>query len=161
MRLSGLTVLAAILSLGCSNDGPGNPAETEGDAAQCGGRGDPVYAGLVKSSSGGYSFEVLALEPETPIISQAEPGNTWTLAVADAAGEALSGASMTVSTFMPDHNHAGPSAVGIEQQPGVYLIEDLLLPMPALYAVTVKVRPAGASQDEDVSYSICISAQSG
>jgi YtkA-like len=159
--MRGLALPAAIFILGCSNDGPGNPAETEDDAALCGGRGDPVYAGLVKSSSGGYSFEVLELEPEPPIISQAEPGNTWTLAVADAAGEALSGASMTVSTFMSDHNHAGPSSVGIEQEPGVYLIEDLLLPMPALYAITVKVRPAGASEDEDVSYSICVSAQSG
>jgi hypothetical protein len=161
MRSSGLVLTAAILILGCSNDDPGNPAEGEGDAAICGGRGDPLEPGLVKSSSGGFRFEVLELAPPKPIVSQAEPGNSWKISVADAAGGALSGASMTVTTFMPDHKHPGPSNVGIEQEPGVYLIEDLLLPMPALYTVTVKVRPEDSAEDEDVSYSICVSALSG
>jgi hypothetical protein len=160
MRPSGL-LPAATLILGCASDGPGNPDTTEGDAAMCGGRGDPFHVGLVKTSSGGFSFEMLELVPAPPIISQAEPGNTWTIAVSDASGEPLTGASMMVNTFMPDHKHPGPSSVGIQQQPGVYRIEGLLLPMPALYEVSVTVRPAGASEDEDVSYSICISAQSG
>jgi len=134
--------------------------EREDASAGCDGLGEALHPGLVRTSNGGFAFEILELIPETPILSQSRPGNSWRLRISDGAGAPATGAALSVRTLMPDHGHAGPPAVGIEQAPGVYAIEDLLLPMPALYSITVIAALPGTGQ-EAVDYSICISAETG
>jgi hypothetical protein len=148
----------ALHALACGGgDGQGaGSTEAHGDAAAgCNGRGETLYPGLVKLSASGYAFEIVELVPAAPTLVQSQPGNTWTVRIRDGEGAALEGAALNVQSFMPDHNHAGPPAVGVEHEPGVYTIENLLLPMPALYAITL------LAGEERVVYSICISAQTG
>ena len=160
MRLDCLGLAAAISVAACGNESTGVPSNAGGTSGNdCAGRAAPLLEGMVTISDGGHEFQIIDLNPDAPVLSQSEPGNIWTLRVTDAGGQAFSAAAMMVKTFMPDHDHAGPSALGIEQEPGLYVIEDLLLPMPAFYTVTVTASAGGSVQEVD--YELCISAQTG
>ena len=160
MRSRVCALAVAVLGVTCDGDGQGAGSGARNDASSsCDGRGEALHPGFVRISSGGYIFELVDLMPEAPVLSQSRPGNVWQLRISDPGGAPVEGAALSVRTFMPDHNHSGPSAVGIEQAPGAYLVEDLLLPMPALYSITLSASlPAG---EETVDYSICVSAETG
>ena len=150
-------MLAALACSGCGNDSAGTPSGDTQD--ECRGRAVTVQVGSSETSSGGYVFEILELDPDPPILSQSEPGNTWKLGLTDAAGTAVSDASIVVRSRMPDHNHDVPEAFGVQQAPGVYAIESLLLPMPAYYELTVEARVGDAT--EAVRFKLCITPRTG
>ncbi|HEX3778014.1 MAG TPA: FixH family protein [Polyangiaceae bacterium] len=159
--------LAATL-LGCSSGSDNtqnqqaatNQAPTQtADTDDCTTRAEGVSAGMSKLSSGGYSFTVSMLDPAAPVQSEGPPGNTWTVAIADASGAPVTGAILQVSSYMPDHGHFAPTAVAVEQGGGVYQIESLILPMPGLYAITFSASlSAGAS--ESAAFSLCMTTSS-
>ncbi|MET0794401.1 MAG: FixH family protein, partial [Polyangiaceae bacterium] len=83
--------------------------------------------------------------------------NTWTVSVTDPEGDPVSGGTLLITSYMPDHAHSGPPAVAIEQGDGVYEVDGLVLPMPALYAITETLTlPSGAK--ESVVVSLCMSS---
>lgn len=122
-------------------------------------RADPLGAGLSKTSKNRANFELLMLAPSVPVQSVGPPGNHWTLRATNATGAPLSGA-LNVTTYMPDHGHAGPPTLGIETEAGVYDIENLVFPMPALYAVTLGLT-SEAGVKESVAIYVCVEAASG
>ena len=143
---------------GCSH-APSDHGSAESGVSDstCSNRGESVSAGFRKVSAGGDAFVLTALDPAVPVQSAGPPGNHWTLAVSDSDGRPVSGGALLVTSYMPDHAHSGPPAVGVERAEGVYEVEDLVLTMPALYAITcILTLPSGAR--ESVVVSLCMSS---
>ncbi len=163
-RLQGLFVgVIALLSSACGSEGSETPhAEPDagGLTAECAGEGEPVRAGLIKTGVAGYTFEFLELEPAVPLQSSKAPGNVWSLAIRDSSGAPASG-TLLVSGSMPLHNnHPVSTPVAIDAGPGIYTIEDLLLPMPGLYSIALSFTSEGGDKDS-VIVMLCMDVKSG
>jgi MYXO-CTERM domain-containing protein len=160
-----LGVSLAATVLGCSSKSDAGEANqttsnnVEADAGDCTSRAEGVTQGLNKVSSGGYSFTLTALDPAQPVQSSGQPGNTWTISIADPSGAPVTGAVLQISSYMPDHGHYAPTAVAVEQGGGVYQVDDLVLPMPGLYAVTLSLSLT-SSEKESVALSLCMTTSS-
>lgn len=155
----------AVTALGCSSSADANDDrqaavnQAPPDTSDCASRAEGVSAGLSKPSMGGVAFTLTALAPAVPVQSAGAPGNTWTVSLADAQGAPVTGAVLQVSSYMPDHGHYAPTAVAVEQGGGVYEIDDLVLPMPGLYDITLTASLSSGSK-ESVALSLCMTAAS-
>lgn len=175
MRVFGLLALfaaASAASVGCSAEKPAGSAGTGGSGGTSGGSGasdvredctgaELIRAGLVKTSVDGYVFELVDVEPATPLQIDREPGNAWTLTVKNANGEAIKGGRLQVTKFMPVHNHPSPpDAWGFDQQDGRYIIKNLFFAMGGLFRITVELT-LDSNRKESILYMLCIAHQSG
>jgi hypothetical protein len=153
----GVSIAASVTGCASSSGADARQDPTESDASDCAGRAEPVAAGLSKVSAGGYVFVLTALEPAVPVQSPGPPGNTWTVSIADPAGNPVTGATLLVTSYMPDHAHSGPPAPAIEVGGGAYEVDSLILPMPALYQITSTLTLPDGTR-ESVVTSLCTSA---
>ena len=99
-----------------------------------------------------------AIEVELLSAAPAPPANAaavWTLALSDAMGAPLEGASLLGIPYMEDHGHVRATPVGEEIEPGVYELGPLGLTMPGLWLVTLRIAPAGGEQT-DAGFAFCI-----
>ena len=153
----------ALSAAGCASTSEGAPSpmpSSSAAASNCSTRADTLAIGLSRLSSDGTRFELIELVPEVPVQSTNPPGNRWRVALRDLAGNALSGGLLDVTTYMPDHGHAGPPSVGLDTADGVYAVDALLFPMPALYDVTLSLS-TGAAERPSVTVHVCVEASSG
>jgi hypothetical protein len=141
---------------GCSSD---DPAKSEA-LGNCGGRAEPLAAGMIVTSAQGYAFELSQLEPSVPVQSDSPPGNHWTVTITDPDGEKVTGATLAINTYMPDHGHSGPPAAAVETSDGSYDVIDLLFPMPTLYSVSLLLTLEGG-ETQTGSLTLCLDAASG
>ncbi len=116
-----------------------------------------MSAGLLRVSPSGYAFELTALEPSVPVQSAGPPGNDWTVTVTDPEGAPVLDGALVVTSYMPDHAHSGPPAVGVARGDGAFEIAPLILPMPALYSITLTLTLDSGAQ-ESVAVPLCMSA---
>jgi hypothetical protein len=118
-------------------------------------RADTFSAGMMKvGSQGQLTFKLMSSTPAPP----SRGDNTWQIDVVDAQGQPVAGAAVTVTPFMPDHNHGTQiKAVVTEPTPGHYSAAPVNLWMPGLWQVTVKATPAGGAADAAV-FSFCIAS---
>lgn len=137
----------------CGGDSaPTSPSPSEDAGTACSAPGDPFSLGLSKISPGGLKVAIDDANPAPPGIGK----NHWKLHVTDAAGAAISGATVTLSLYMPPpHDHPQPGTVGKEQPDGSYDVDDLNLTMPGLFNITVKVIPPSATVEE-VRFQFCV-----
>ena len=121
---SAFRALAVVLALACiacssSHEESGEDDSTGGvSTGDCSTRADKLALGLSKRSTSGVLFSLSSIEPSVPVQSPGPPGNSWSIEIRDSNGVPLSGA-LNVTTFMPDHGHAGPPTIGVESQPGL------------------------------------------
>jgi len=127
------------------------------DSGDCAARAEPVSAGSTSVSAGGYAFELSALTPASPVQSAGPPGNDWMVTITDPEGAPVLDGALLVTSYMPDHGHSGPPAVGVARGAGNYEIAPLVLPMPALYAITLSLTLASGGK-ESVIIPLCMSA---
>jgi hypothetical protein len=157
--------LAVALPLACiacssTHDEPGEDNATGGvSTSDCSTRADTLALGSSKTSTSGARFSLSSMQPSVPVQSPGPPGNSWSIEIHDPNGVPLSGA-LNVTTFMPDHGHAGPPTIGVESQPGLYAIDELVFPMPALYAVTFTLTETGGDK-ASVAIAVCVEPSSG
>lgn len=162
---SAFRALAVVLALACiacssSHEESGEDDSTGGvSTGDCSTRADTLALGLSKRSTSGVLFSLSSIEPSVPVQSPGPPGNSWSIEIHDPKGVPLSGA-LNVTTFMPDHGHAGPPTIGVESQPGLYAIDELVFPMPALYAVTFTLTETGGDM-ASVAIAVCVEPSSG
>jgi hypothetical protein len=155
----GATLAAALA--GCSSKAEpnsGNQATTSGvsaDGGDCTADQGSVSAGLSQVSRGGYNFTLTALAPSAPVQSVEPPGNTWTISVMDPSGAPVTGATIVETSVMPQHMHSTTPGAVIEQGGGIYQLEDLVLPMPGLYSITLDFSPA-SGVTESVVFPLCM-----
>lgn len=155
MRLSHFARLGFGLSLGlgaalatgaCSDDGDEDDLSYNCATET---RADEFVLGLTKpGESGRYMFKLVGADPAPP----ARGDNSWVLGVETTASPAapVTGAPMTVTPFMPDHEHGSGKTVTITPMTnaGEYKLEPVNLWMPGLWEVTVQV--TGAQSDRAV-----------
>jgi hypothetical protein len=116
---------------------------------------DTYAPGLTKVGAAGYSAVLLESEPAPP----AKGDNTWTVRFLDPEGNPLSGLTIGVYPFMPDHGHG--TAVVAEVTPGAeagtYVIAPVNLFMSGVWTVTLSiVDPATGVKLDAVKLAFCV-----
>lgn len=82
--------------------------------------------------------------------------NTWTVRIADAAGNPEESMVVSLRPWMPDHGHGSPvEPVITDLGGGEYRIGSLNLFMPGLWQITFNLESPDGAADE-VMFSICI-----
>jgi hypothetical protein len=155
MRLLVLPLTAAVVAA-CHSSGTMTPDADEALACIASGRGDTFVAGLAHPGKDGVlDFRLMTAEPAPPGFNN----NTWVIQVSSRpAGAPVTNATITVTPFMPDHQHGTAIKAKVEAMPtaGQYRLSPLNLWMPGYWETTIDVR-ADAVHDS-VIYKFCIQA---
>src|SRR5689334_5818118 len=155
-----LALSLATLAVAACGSGASPPDADEALACMTSGRGDTYVAGLEHAGHAGLlDFKLISADPAPP----ARNLNTWVIQVnamsAGVVGAPAAGATMTVTPYMPDHQHgAGAYIPQIEAMPtaGQYKITEINTWMPGYWEITIDAQ-AGAVHDS-VVYKFCIQA---
>jgi hypothetical protein len=158
MRFIVLSV--GIVAAAACGGGDVPPDADEALACVTSGRGDVFAVGLEHPGVGGQlDFKLMMADPAPP----ARYLNTWVIQVnamsGGVVGSPATGASMTVTPFMPDHQHgAGVYKVQVEAMPdaGQYKLSQINTWMPGYWEITIDAQ-VGAVHDT-VVYKFCIQA---
>ena len=122
------------------------------------GRGEIYVVGLEhQGMAGALDFKLMSATPAPPGFND----NTWIIQINSMSGGVVgspaTGASITVTPFMPDHQH-GTLKVKVEAMPdaGQYKLTPINMWMPGLWETTIDAQ-VGAVTDR-VVYKFCIQA---
>ena len=160
LKLSVLATPALLVAsiAGCGS-GHSGPDADEALACMTSGRGDMFAVGLSHTGvNAAYKFELKSAMPATP---ERQDRGTWVIAISwEATGAPVTGASLTVTPFMPDHQH-GPGAYTPQVMelatPGQYQISDINTWMPGYWEVTIDAMTPDKIEDSAV-FKVCVSA---
>lgn len=148
-----------VLALAACGTGSSASAQPDADdalACETSGRADTYVAGLEKQGSAGQlSFKLVQATPSPP----ARYLNEWTIQInAVDGGAPTTGATLTVTPWMPDHQHgAGAYTPKVDEMTGgAYDVKQINTWMPGYWEITVDAT-AGSVHDTAV-YKFCISA---
>jgi hypothetical protein len=115
-------------------------------------RVQPFAAGLEAKTTSGLTLKIVDATPTPP----AKGDNAWTLALTDAGGAAVDGATLTVKTWMPDHGHGSSIVPAVAASGGgKYALTRLNLFMPGIWEITFSIARAGTT--ETAMFTLCIS----
>ena len=145
-------LLAAPLVGACDDDDSDEPSKKEDICTEAKDVVAVQQGTAVTGGSGHFKAVVDDANPAPPLMGD----NAWVLAITNANGAPLSDAAkVTVSTYMPDHRHGGPSVpkVGAGAN-GMFDVEDLTLHMAGTWEVTVSVEDQGVK--DDLVFRFCI-----
>lgn len=121
-------------------------------------RDDEFVIGLSKDGeSSQIAFTLMSSDPAPP----SRGDNTWMLQLTTMASPAapVTGAKVTVTPFMPDHDHPSGKAVVVtpDTAPGTYKLEPVNLGMPGLWETTIQMRDMGTNVPVDkVVFRFCL-----
>jgi len=155
LRTAAVLTLAAVSLVACGTDKEDSPGSSSGGggkgACATDSRKDIYTAGLSKQGTG-LTVKVMDATPAPP----SKGTNVMTFQVLDAAGKGVTGATVAVTPFMPDHGH-GSAVVPIVKDAGdgKYTVEKIYLSMAGLWTLTVKVEMPGQGPQE-VSFAFCL-----
>ena len=151
-------VAAALVALlpSCGNgsdDAHDGSAPMEPDAEVCVAPGDSFSIGISKTSpEGGVRVAIDDANPAPPGIGK----NEWKLAIKDGSGEAIAGAAVNLTLYMPwPHDHSMAGTIGVDLGGGGYSVTGLNFTMPGLVHITVEVTPPGG-QVQKVLFPFCV-----
>jgi hypothetical protein len=107
--------------------------------------------------NGNIDFKLISIDPAP---QPARGDNTWVVQINSMAsgvvGSPMDGATLTVTPFMPSHQHGTPIQVTVQPagQPGQYTLTPVNLWMPGVWETTINVS-SGTTTDHAV-YKFCI-----
>lgn len=151
MRVIGLGVFGLVAAC-AGDDGPSD----EVDCTKVTGT-DEFRVGLEKVGNNGLlNFQMLSAEPAPP----QRGDNTWLIQInamqSGVIGAPLEGAMLTITPFMPEHQHGSP--IRAEATPadeaGQYTVEPVNLWMPGVWETTIRATQ-GATIDSAI-FRFCI-----
>jgi hypothetical protein len=152
MRL--FLILGVVIAAGaCSDGGDSGDDETSYNcAAET--RDDDFVLGLAKpGESNHYEFKLMSADPAPP----ARGDNTWVVQLNTMVTPIapVSGATLSVTPFMPDHAHGSGKTVIVTPmtEAGQYQLSPVNLWMPGLWEVTIQ---ASAPQSDRVVFRFCL-----
>jgi hypothetical protein len=160
-RLLAFTFVAAIAAVACSgeDDNASNGGGALGPAAGCAAdtRKDIYTAGMTKPA-GQYQVKIVESivdsNPSPPVKAKM---TIMVLEIADANGQPVDGATVTVAPFMPDHGHGSARPVVVKPQGnGRYEASEIWLSMAGLWTLTVSIQPAGGGPTQQAVFSFCL-----
>ena len=116
-------------------------------------RAETFTAGMSKvGSQGMVTFKLMSSTPAPP----GRGNDTWEIDLVDSGGAPVTGAAVTVTPFMPDHNHGTSIKAQVtEPTPGHYVAAPVNFWMVGFYQITVKATPSGGNPDAAV-FNFCI-----
>ena len=105
------------------------------------------------TSNGLFTVSIESADPAPPDRGD----NVWTLAVRDAGGEAVEGAAVVVTPYMPAHGHGtNPRTFdGQAQGQGLYEAGPFDLFMPGLWDVSIDVVDSTGA-DDNAAFTFCL-----
>jgi hypothetical protein len=110
---------------------------------------DTFGIGLAKTGTAGLTYTFTA--GMTPIRGD----NDWGVRITDTASAPVTGATLTVTPFMPAHQHGSPiNVVVTEQADGTYDLNPVNLWMPGVWETTIKT--VATSATDTVVFSFCV-----
>ena len=147
-----LTGALALSLAGCSSDSGSDFADA-GFNCDLETRDDTYSMGMSKPGTAGYQVVLMDSTPAPP----AKGNNDWQLQIVDDTGAPADGMDVTVTPFMPDHNHGTPieSEVTPTGSNGEYSVTPVNLWMPGLWRVTVDIGD-GSGDVDAVEFFFCI-----
>jgi hypothetical protein len=140
----------------CGSSGGGADADETVDCSTV--QGVDTFTPMLEhqGASGNIDFKMMTIDPAPP----ARGDNTWVVQLNQMAsgvvGSPMDGATLTVTPFMPSHQHGTPVEVQITPagQPGQYTLTPVNLWMPGVWETTINVS-SGSTTDHAV-YKFCI-----
>src|SRR5689334_22806698 len=141
MRLLVLS-LASIVMAACGGGGTMTPDADEALACINSGRGDTYVVGLEHAGKAGQlDFKLMSADPAPPGFNN----NTWVIQVnamtSGVVGAPVTGATVTVTPFMPDHQHGTQIRAVVTAMPGgQYQLAPINMWMPGYWEVTIDVQ---------------------
>lgn len=127
--------VSTLLLLGVAACGA-SPSAGNTDTVTCrtDARADTYAANLTKPGQAShYTFVLQQAQPAPP----AKDTNTWTVAILDSAHAPVTGATLTIKPFMPDHGHGSSLVPSATAQGDSYTITPLYFFMPGLWQTTI------------------------
>jgi hypothetical protein len=164
-RLLGSTLVAfvaLVAGAACSSSGGGTSTAgtssgtvTTESVCDTDPRAMAYAAGMSETASTGSALKVSLVEaaPAPP----AKGLNVWTIKIVDATGAPVSGATVALKPYMPDHGHGAsviPQVMPMSDA-GTYQISDIDLFMPGIWQNTFTVTPASGAA-ESVIFTFCV-----
>ena len=145
-------LLAIPLIAACSGDD--GHTDPDVDCTKVSGA-DEFVVGLAKDgNSGTLDFAMMSADPAPP----ARGDNKWIVSVNDMTGAPLEGAALTVTPFMPAHQHGSPITVKITPAgaPGQYELSPVNLWMPGVWETTIRATSMAGTESDSALYTFCI-----
>ncbi len=104
------------------------------------------------AAPGDITVELSDADPSPPVVRR---DNIWWLKLTDADGNAVSGAEVVASPYMPKHQHGSAEVVVEEQGEGKYQLSPIELIMPGVWEIPLSVTPADSATSE-TTFRFCI-----
>lgn len=150
-----LVVGLGLVGTACGgDDGTGDDAEVNCSTVM---GADTFVVGLEKAGANGMlDYKMMSATPAPP----ARGDNSWVFQISTmtsgVVGNPLDGASLTVTPFMPAHQHGSPIQVQVSPMtdPGTYKLEPVNLWMPGVWETTI--RAVSGTTSDTVVYRFCI-----
>ncbi|MBJ95579.1 MAG: hypothetical protein CMP23_14040 [Rickettsiales bacterium] len=135
-------LLATFLMISCdqTDDPAGVPCEQDE-------RAETFTADMSRTGAAGLAiFTLHSISPAPPDVGL----NDWSISVRSAADDSpLTGCSLKLVPWMPDHNHGSNEPGGIEGEPGTYQVDGLRFVMPGYWENSVELECGAAGDDDD------------
>ncbi len=148
----GLVVVLSLAACGGGSSPPDAADDCTNDP-----RAETFYVGLDHhGDAGNLDFVLVSADPAPP----ARPDNTWIVQIngmsSGVVGNPLTGVTMAVTPFMPDHQHGTPIPVGVTSMPtaGQYQLTPINTWMPGLWTITLQAQ-SGSTADM-TTFAFCI-----
>lgn len=144
--------VAALFAAACGGTPPPDMMQTE-SLCDRDTRADTYVAGLAKTGTK-MSVKLLDSDPGPPI----KGVNKWMVEVRDETDTLMTGTQLTVTPFMPDHNHGSSVKPTItELSNGQYEIDNVYLFMPGLWEVRIVAPiPNDMSMVREAKFAFCV-----
>ena len=98
---------------------------------------------------------VVGANPEEPTRGL----NSWQIMLSDLEGNALTGCNLSLTPYMPEHDHGVATIPEItEGEGGQYEVDQIELIMPGLWDMRFEISCEGWDMSEKITYSIWLSA---
>jgi len=98
-----------------------------------------------------FHVELMSSSPAPP----ARGNDTWAFKVLDANNQPVSGATINVTPYMPDHRHGTQVVPTVMAQPdGSFTVTPLYFFMPGLWTITFDITAAAGT--DSVEYAFCV-----
>jgi len=144
-------LLSALALSGCSQGDGKDPTPSEPD--ECTGDFDTFEPGMTQlAEPGAITVELTGAEPSPPVVRS---DNVWRLKLSDANGNAISGAELQASPYMPKHQHGSAEVVVEDLGEGEYRLSPIELIMPGVWEIPLSVTPADGETSE-TTFRFCI-----
>ncbi len=116
-------------------------------------RAEPYAVGLSATGTSGLKVSFVSAAPAPPTMGN----NVWTIKVTDAQDAPVSGATITLKPYMPDHGHGSsivPQVMPMTAE-GTYQVTLIDLFMPGIWQNTFTITPA-TGPVQTVVFTFCI-----